>query len=113
MIPFNAYNVLVPKFKIEDFIKGGLGAFLKVFADEDVVQDEYLVGIPAKNATEVRDVFERLLGLGFTYDDGGRRSDDFAVASKEGVWWTVPWLIIGAEGQCWFIADVEAPAGMP
>ena len=110
MIPFRPYNVLIPKFKIEDFLKGGVGSFLKVFPEADIVQDEYLIAIPAKNATEVRDIFERLLGLGFSYDDGIQRSDDFAVAAKEGMWWNVPWLIMGSEGQCWFIADVEAPA---
>ena len=110
MIPFRPYNVLIPKFKIEDFIKGGLGSFLKVFPEKEIIQDEYLVAIPAESAKEIRDIFERLLGMGFSYDEGLQHSDDFAVAAKEGLWWNVPWLIVGGSGQSWFIADVEAPA---
>ena len=108
MIVFRTYNVIVPKFKIEDLVDGGIVAVRKAFGNGDFQEDDYLVGIAAKNATEVRETFEELLKLGFSFDDKSGSSDDFAVMAKEGIWWNVGWLVSNMEG-CWFIADVEAP----
>lgn len=108
VIAYRAYNVVVPKFRIEDFVVGGLPAFKRAFRDVELQEDEYLIAFSVENATGVRNCFELLLGLGFTYHDGRGRSDDFTVVAKEGIWWPVPWLVNNNEG-CWFIADVEAP----
>jgi hypothetical protein len=110
MIVFRTYNVIVPKFKIEDQIEGGIPVVRKTFGAGDFQEDDYLVGIGVKNATEVREVFETLLKLGLTFDDNADRTDDFTVVAKEGIWWPVGWLVSNLEG-CWFVADVEAPAG--
>lgn len=109
MIKFRAYNVIVPKFKIEDAVVGGLKTVYKAFAGTDLQEDEYLMAIGAENATEVRNILEQLSGLGLTFEEGSEESGDFAVMAKEGIWWHVPWLIYTDLG-CWFIADVEAPA---
>ncbi len=108
MITFRAYNIIIPKFRIEDEIAGGMTSIYHHFSKLDFQEDEYLVGIGVANATEVRQVFERLLQLGLSFDDASDSSDHFAVMAKEGMWWPVPWLIYSDEG-CWFIADVEAP----
>ncbi len=110
MIPPKPYNVVVPKFKVEDIVKGGLSTLRKAFPDTDIDQDEYLIGLSAENEVDAREYCEMLLGLGFGYDDGLQMSDDFTVVTPSGVWWNVPWLIVGSDGMCWFIADVEAPA---
>jgi hypothetical protein len=108
MIAFRNYNVIAPKFRVEDAIPGGIQAVYEAFGALDFQEDEYLIGVGAENATEVRDVFEKLLEMGLTYDDQSERSTDFVVIAKEGMWWPVPWLVSDLMG-CWFIADVEAP----
>jgi hypothetical protein len=109
MIGFRTYNVIVPKFKIEDLIEGGIPRTRKVFGGGDFQEDDYLIGMGVKNATEVREVFEKLLELGLSFDDASATTDDFTVVAKEGIWWPVAWLVSNDEGS-WFIADVEAPA---
>ncbi len=109
MIVFRTYNVIVPKFKVEDLVEGGIRVIRQSFGGIDFQEDDYLFGIGVKNASEVRDVFEKLLSLGLTFDDATNRTDDFTVVAKEGIWWSVGWLVSNMEG-CWFIADVEAPA---
>jgi len=109
MIVFRTYNVIVPKFKIEDLIEGGILRVRKVFGTGDFQEDDYLIAIGVKNATEVREVFEKLLELGLNFDDASATTDDFTVVAKEGIWWPVAWLVSNDEGS-WFIADVEAPA---
>lgn len=108
MITFRAYNVILPKFRIEDEITGSMGSIYKAFGSLDLQEDEYLVGIGLANATEVRNVFEQLIKMGFTYSESNEASDDFVVLAKEGIWWAAPWLVYNDTG-CWFIADVEAP----
>jgi len=108
MIRFRAYNVLVPKVKIEELVEGGLPRVYKTFRTWDAQEDEYLVGIGAENATEVRNCFEELLKLGLRFNENDDTSEDFAVMAKEGIWWPVPCLVYNDEG-CWFIADVQAP----
>jgi hypothetical protein len=108
VIAFRNYNVLVPKFRIEDTVDGGLKRFYEQFGAADFQEDAYLIGIGAENATGVRDVFEQLLDMGLAYDEASQSSPDFAVVAKEGMWWPVPWLVRDTSG-CWFIADVEAP----
>lgn len=108
MITFRTYNVIVPKFKIEDLIEGGLLRVRKTFGGGDFQEDDYLVGIGVKNATEVREAFEALISMGLSFDDNTDRTDDFTVVAKEGIWWPVGWLVHNDEG-CWFVADVEAP----
>jgi hypothetical protein len=110
MIVFRTYNVIVPKFKIEDLVEGGIPRLRKTFGSGDFQEDDYLIGIGVKNATEVREVFEKLLQLGLTFDDSSATTDDFTVVAKEGIWWPVGWLVSNDEG-CWFVADVEAPGG--
>ncbi len=109
MITFRSYNVIIPKFRIEDEVKGGIAAIYKAFAKLDFQEDEYLVAIGVGNATEVRYVFEQLLGMGLVYDERREASDHFVVMAKEGIWWSAPWLVYN-DGGCWFIADVEAPS---
>lgn len=109
MIVFRTYNVIVPKFKIEDLVEGGISSLRNYFGGGDFQEDDYLVGIGVKNATEVRTVFEKLLALGLSFDDASATTDDFTVVAKEGIWWPVAWLVSNDEGS-WFIADVEAPA---
>ncbi len=108
MITYRPYNVIVPKFKIEDSVVGGIRAIYKAFGGGDFQEDDYIVGIAAENATEVRSVFEQLLGMGLDFNENTESSEDFAVVAKEGMWWQVPWLVSTGLG-CWFIADVEAP----
>ena len=110
MIIFRTYNVIVPKFKIEDLVKGGILRLRKTFGAGDFQEDDYLISVGVKNATEVREVFEKLLELGLTFDDASATTDDFTVVAKEGIWWPVAWLVSTDEGS-WFIADVEAPLG--
>jgi hypothetical protein len=109
MIQFRAYNVIVPIFKIEDAISGGMKAVVTAFGTSDFQQDEYLIAVGAANATEVRKIFEKFVSLGLTFDSKSDRTDDFVVLAKEGIWWEVPWLLSTDEGS-WFIADVNAPA---
>ncbi len=109
MIQFRQYNVIVPIFKIEDAISGGLKSVVKAFGNSDFQQDEYLVAVGASNATEVRTIFETFISLGLAFDGRADRTDDFVVLAKEGIWWDVPWLVSTDEGS-WFIADVNAPA---
>jgi len=108
MIVFRTYNVIIPKFKIEELVDGRLRAVRNTFGRGDFQEDDYLVGIAVKNATEVRETFEELLKMGLSFDNKSGSSDDFTVMAKEGIWWDVDWLISNMEG-CWFIADVEAP----
>lgn len=108
MINYRHYNVIVPKFKIEDLVNGGVKTLNENFGSGDFQEDNYLIGIGVKNATEVREVFEKLLDLGLTFDDASATTDDFTVVAKEGVWWPVAWLVSNDDGS-WFIADVEAP----
>lgn len=108
MIKYRNYNVIAPKFRIEDVIPGGMKEIYQAFGALDFQEDEYLIGIGAENATEVRDVFEQLLAMGVTYDEQAESSADFVVVAKEGMWWPAPWLVSDMTG-CWFIADVEAP----
>jgi|GEM_PF-2314455 len=108
MITYRPYNVVIPKFIVHDSFVGGLKAVYKAFADADLQEDEYLIGIAAGNATEVRVIFEQLLGMGVSFNENTESSDDFTVLAKEGIWWNVPWLVSNDIGS-WFIADVEAP----
>lgn len=108
MIVYKHYNVIVPKFKIEDLTPGGLSKFYLAFSGWNVQEDEYLLGIAVENATEVRKCLEILMKLGLKFNQGRDDSDDFAVVAKEGLWWKVNWLVHSMEGA-WFIADVEAP----
>lgn len=109
MIVFRTYNVIIPKFKIEDLIKDGMRAVYNAFSGLDLQEDEYLVAIGVANATEVRNVFESIERMGLNYDTRREASDDFVVMAKEGIWWPAPWLVYNDEG-CWFVADVDAPA---
>jgi hypothetical protein len=108
MIVFRPYNVIVPKYRIEDQLAGGLIRLRENFGNSDFQEDEYLIAIGLANATEVREVFEHLLKAGLRYDEQAGASDDFVVMAKEGIWWPAPWLVCNGEG-CWFIADIEAP----
>lgn len=108
MISFRPYNVILPKFIIEEKIIGGVAALIAQMRDGDIQEDEYLVAIGLQNATEVRNAMETLEGLGIDFNDDTSRSDDFTVLAKEGIWWPVPWLV-NKEGNSWFIADVEVP----
>ncbi len=108
MIQFRPYNVVVPIFKIEDSVQGGMKLVLKAFGNSDFQRDEYLVAIGTENATGVRTIFDELVLLGLTFNEDTERTDDFVVLAKEGIWWEVPWLISNEKG-CWFIADVEVP----
>jgi hypothetical protein len=108
MIVFRTYNVIAPKFKIEDLVDGGIKTLRKKFGNGDFQEDDYLIGIGVKNATEVREVFEKLLELGLAFDEASATTDDFTVIAKEGIWWPVAWLVSNDDGS-WFIADVEAP----
>lgn len=109
MITFRAYNVIIPKFRIEDLVQGGLKWVERAFGHLDYQEDEYLVAVGVANATEVREVFEKLLKMGITYNDKTESSDNFVVLAKEGIWWPAPWLVYNDVG-CWFIADVAVPA---
>lgn len=109
MIVFRTYNVIIPKFKIEDLIPGGMKTVYKAFGTLDFQEDEYLVGIGVTNATEVREVFEHIERMGLRYDTAAEASDDFVVMAKEGIWWPALWLVYNDKG-CWFVADVDAPA---
>jgi hypothetical protein len=108
VIVFRTYNVIIPKFKVDELIDGGMVALRRHFGADDFQEDDYLVGIGVKNATEVRDAFEKLVELGLSFDDKSGSTDDFTVVAKEGIWWPAGWLVSNLEG-CWFIADVEAP----
>jgi len=108
MISYKHYNVIIPKFKVEDRISGGLAKFYLAFAGWKVQEDEYLIGIAVENATGVRKCMEILLKLGLKFNEDREDSDDFTVVAKEGIWWKVDWLVHSMEGA-WFIADVEAP----
>ncbi len=108
MIKFRPYNVIVPKFKIEDGVVGGMKTIYKAFGSTDLQEDEYLVSVGAENATEVRNILEQITGMGLSFEEGTDESQDFAVMAKEGIWWPVPWLVTTDLGA-WFIADVDAP----
>ncbi len=108
MIAFRNYLVVVPLFKVDERIAGGSRGLIGRLKSSDIQTDVYLIGIAVENATEVRDCFETLLQSGLTYNERSGSSDDFTVVAKEGIWWTVPWLVNNRDG-CWFIADVEAP----
>ena len=107
MISFRPYNLVIPIFKIEDKVRGGVPALRAAFAS-DIQEDEYLFAIGLKNATEVRKAMETIEKMGLEFDDATSRSDDFTILAKEGIWWPVAWLV-NNEGSSWFIADVEAP----
>jgi len=108
VISFRPYNLIIPIFKIEDMVSGGLKTIRSAFGQTDIQEDEYLVAIGLKNATEVRRAIEIVENLGIAYNDTLSRSDDFTILAKEGIWWPVAWLVNNA-GSSWFIADVEAP----
>jgi len=108
MISYRHYNVIVPKFKVEDLVSGGLMNFYASFAGWEIQEDEYLLALAVENPTEVRKCLETLLRLGLNFNDGRDDSDDFTVVAKEGIWWKVDWLVHSLEGA-WFIADVNAP----
>ena len=108
MISFRPYNLVIPIFKIEDKVPGGVIAIRAALSDTDIQEDEYLIAIGLKNATEVRTAMEIIEKMGLEYDDAGSRSDDFTILAKEGIWWPVAWLV-NNQGSSWFIADVEAP----
>jgi len=73
-------------------------------------EDKYLLAFAAENATQVRDITEMLAELGLSYNEELELSDDYAVLAKEGMWWPAPWLVLH-EGNAWFVADIDAPAG--
>jgi len=108
MISYRHYNVIIPRFKIEDQVPQGLSGFYSSFAGWEVQEDDYLLAIAVENATEVRKCLEILLRLGLKFNEGRDDSEDFTVVAKEGIWWKVGWLIHSPEGA-WFIADVNAP----
>lgn len=108
MIAFRPYNLIIPIFKIEDLVPGGLRTIRAAFNPQDIQEDEYLFAVGLKNATEVRQAMELIENLGLTFDQRLSRSDDFTILAKEGIWWPVAWLV-NNEGSSWFIADVEAP----
>ena len=108
MIPYKHYNVIVPKFKIQDLVSGGLTSFYAAFAGSELQEDEYLIAVAVENPTEVRKCLETFLKLGLSFNKGRDDSDDFTVVAKEGIWWKVGWLVHSLEGA-WFIADVNAP----
>lgn len=107
MISFRPYNLVIPIFKIEDKVPGGVRAIRAAFTS-DIQEDEYLLAIGLKNATEVRKAMEIIEDMGLEFDDASSRSEDFTILAKEGIWWPVAWLV-NNEGSSWFIADVEAP----
>lgn len=112
MIQYRRYNIIVPLFRIEEKISGGIPAFqllLKQFTAGEMQTDDYMISIAADNATEVGRITETLIGMGLDFNDATDSSDDFAVVAREGLWWDTPWLISNDDG-CWFIADVQAPA---
>ena len=108
MISFRPYNLVIPIFKIEDKIPGGVSAIRAAFLT-DTQEDEYLFAIGLKNAAEVRQAMAIIERMGLEFDDATSRSEDFTILAKEGIWWPVAWLV-NNEGSSWFIADVEAPA---
>ena len=108
MISYRHYNIIVPKFKVEEKVSGGLLHFFSSFDQDGLQEDEYLIAIAVENATEVRNCLETLLALGLKFNEGRDDSDDFTVVAKEGIWWNVKWLIHDPDGA-WFIADVDAP----
>ena len=107
MISFRPYNLVIPIFKIEDKVPGGVPALRAAFVS-DIQEDEYLFAIGLKNATEVREAMETIGEMGLEFDDASSRSEDFTILAKEGIWWPVAWLVNNG-GSSWFIADVEAP----
>lgn len=108
MISYRPYNLIIPKFKIEEKVPGGISNLLSQVKDLDVQEDEYLIAVGLRNATEVRDAIELIEKLGLEFNNHTSRSDDFSILAKEGIWWPVPWLVI-KDGNSWFIADVEVP----
>jgi len=107
MISFRPYNLVIPIFKIEDKIPGGIQAIRLAFTS-DTQEDEYLFAIGLQNATEVRKAMNLVEEMGLEFDDAASRSEDFTILAKEGIWWPVAWLV-NNDGSSWFIADVEAP----
>jgi hypothetical protein len=108
MIKRGLADIVISKIALEE-IDDGLRRVRKILSGGEVQEDEYLIAIALKNATEVRDCMEALLQVGLPFDNKSGTSQSFTVLAKEGAWWRVPWLIEGMEGA-WFIADVEAPA---
>lgn len=108
MIAFRPYNLIIPIFKIEDLVPGGLRTIRAAFSQPDIQEDEYLFAVGLKNATEVRQAMETIEKIGLHFDQKISSSEDFTIFAKEGIWWPVAWLV-NNEGSSWFIADVEAP----
>ncbi len=108
MIVLRTYNVIFLKFKADDKVSGGARALLSAITETDIQEDEYLISVGVKNATEVRECMGTLLEMGLSFDDSAGSSEDFTVFAKEGIWWPAAWLVNNGE-SCWFIADVESP----
>jgi len=108
VIDYRPYNLIIPIPTIEDKIGGGLSAVRARFIEFGIQEDEYMIAIGLKNATEVREAMLIAESLGLVYEAATSRSDDFTILAKEGIWWPVAWLVYD-DGKSWFIADVEAP----
>ena len=108
MIDFRPYNLIIPIPTIENKVGGGISAVRARFNEFGIQEDEYMIAIGLKNATEVRESMQMAEGLGLVYETTTARSEDFTILAKEGIWWPVAWLVYD-DGKSWFIADVEAP----
>ena len=107
MIQFELYSVVVPIHILEDrSIKPE--ELNQRYTKAPLERDDYLIHLRCKNPTEVANITDHLLRLGFNFDHDKNSSTEFTVMAKEGLWWPVPWLIVKGEFG-WFVADVDAP----
>lgn len=108
MIPVKLYAVILPKHIAEQQFQNGISDIKKSFPDHFVTEDEYLYAIHGKYVTHMATATEILIKKGIEFSEKDNRSNSFAVIAKEGIWWTVDWLIV-QNNNCWFIADIDAP----